>query len=244
MINLRRVKLVSHLAGCLLAEKHMNYLTHAYKHLHDPYFVAGTSLPDWMSVIDRRNRARSKSAALVADHADPRVAAFARGVVQHHHDDRWFHQTQHFGLLCSQFAMELRELVDDDSGHQAGFVGHIVIELLLDSVLTETDPLYLQGYYSAIESLDLQVVQNAANLICSKPVDTLAILIPRFTQERFLADYSDDGRLCRRLNQVMRRVSLPQLPETVISWIGTARIRVHHAAHELLTEPEFIQPAS
>ncbi len=222
----------------------MNYLSHAYKHLHDPYFVAGTSLPDWMSVIDRRNRARSKSAELVMDHPDPRVAALARGVIQHHHDDRWFHQSQKFSDLCSQFSVELRELVNDESGHQAGFVGHIVVELLLDSVLMENNSAYLDGYYAAIESLNLQIVQEAANLVCSKPVETLTVIIPRFTKERFLSDYPNDTQLCRRLNQVMRRVSLPVLPEVVVDWLATARIRVAQVASELLTEPEPIIPAS
>jgi len=216
----------------------VNYLSHAYKHLHDAYFVAGTSLPDWMSVIDRRNRARSKSAALVVDDADPRVASLARGVMQHHYDDRWFHQTPHFAILCSQFAVELRALLVDESGHQAGFVGHIVVELLLDSVLSDDNPGYLVDYYAAIESLDLQIVQEAANRVCSKPFDALLVLIPRFARERFLADYTDDDRLCMRLNQVMHRIGLPSLPESLIPWLADARVRVRHDANDLLTEPE------
>ncbi len=60
---------------------------------------AGTALPDWMSVVDRRNRARSQSAEKVLSDADPRVVSMALGVMRHHHDDRWFHQTQEFATL-------------------------------------------------------------------------------------------------------------------------------------------------
>ena len=215
----------------------MNYLSHAYKYLADPYFVAGTSLPDWMSVIDRRNRARGQRAELVLDDADPRVVSLARGVIRHHHDDRWFHQTERFAVLSSGFAVELRALLTEQSGHQAAFVGHIVVELLLDSVLSDNNPDYLMGYYAAIESLDVRLVQEVANRICTKPFDALAMLIPRFLQERFLADYTDDDRLWMRLNHVMRRVGLPLLPESVISWLADARVRVREAAPNLLAEP-------
>lgn len=215
----------------------MNYLSHAYKYLDDPYFVAGTALPDWMSVIDRRNRARSQRAEMVLEDADPRIASLARGVMQHHHDDRWFHQTEHFMLLSTAFASELRALLIEQSGHQAGFVGHIVVELLLDSVLSDDNPDYLIAYYSAIESLDVALVQDAANRVCTKPFSALEKLIPRFLQERFLADYTADDRLWMRLNHVMCRVGLPLLPESVISWLADARVRVREAATDLLTEP-------
>ena len=215
----------------------MNYLSHAYKYLDDPYFVAGTSLPDWMSVIDRRNRARSQRAELVLDDPDPRVASLARGVMRHHHDDRWFHQTEQFAVLSTGFAVELRALLVEQSGHQAGFVGHIVVELLLDSILSDDNPDYLMDYYAAIESLDLRLLQDAANRVCTKPFDALAMLIPRFLQERFLADYTDNDRLWVRLNHVMRRVGLPSLPESVISWLPEARDRVREVSSDLLTEP-------
>lgn len=221
----------------------MNYLSHAYKFLDDPYFVAGTSLPDWMSVIDRRNRARSQAAERVLDDQDPRVVSLARGVMQHHHDDRWFHQTEHFAMLSTRFAVELRQLLAGESGHQAGFVGHIVVELLLDSVLSDDNPDYLMHYYEAIESLDVELVQDAANRVCTKPFDALGILIPRFVQERFLADYTADDRLWMRLNHVMKRVGLPPLPSSVVSWLADARLRVREAASDLLTEPNEQQPS-
>ncbi len=215
----------------------MNYLAHAYRHLDDPYFVAGTALPDWMNVVDRRNRARSRAALPILEDRDPRIRAFARGVMQHHHDDRWFHQTEVFVLLSTRLAVELRELLPPGGGLQAGFVGHIVVELLLDSVLNEADPGYLINYYAALESLDLDLIQHAANKICTKPFDILPRLIPRFVKERFLADYGDDARLWMRLNHVMRRVGLAPLPDPVVAWLAGVRPRVTSQADALLTEP-------
>jgi hypothetical protein len=62
------------------------------------------------------------------------------------------------------------------------------------------------------------------------PTDRLAPLLPRFLSERFLYDYADDGKLLHRLNQVMRRVNLPPLPEGLLGFFPEARQMVakHH----------------
>ena len=61
----------------------------------------------------------------------------------------------------------------------------------------------------------------------------LAQLIPRFSSERFLADYRDDQRLCMRINQVMRRVRLPPLPASFATLLPDARRQVRQSKDEL-----------
>ncbi|RMF37126.1 MAG: hypothetical protein D6753_18155 [Planctomycetota bacterium] len=213
----------------------MNYLAHARCGLNDPYWVAGTSLPDWMNVVDRKNRARRVRAAAVVDHPDPRIASLARGCLQHHQDDAWFHQTETFVQLSAALAVALRDMLPPGSGHQAGFVGHVALELLLDSVLMERDPHLLDRYYRALADLDLDALVEGACRICLRPAPGLRELVPRFIEVRFLADYRDDFRLLYRLNGVMRRVGLPPLPDRVCEWLAQARGRVRQAADQLLT---------
>ena len=55
----------------------MNYLAHGWRFANDPYFLAGTAAPDWLSVIDRKTRLRSRKAAGCVDDADPVLAAVA-----------------------------------------------------------------------------------------------------------------------------------------------------------------------
>src|SRR5438045_4126379 len=137
----------------------MNYFAHGRRFIHDPYFLAGTAVPDWLSVIDRKVRARSKNAAKFADAADPRVAAVARGVMKHHPDDGWFHQTRAFAELSLHFTVAVRDLLPPDDGLRPSFVGHILVELLLDSRLAEDAPGQLDAYYRAMESVDPPVVE-------------------------------------------------------------------------------------
>ncbi|MBW8884259.1 MAG: hypothetical protein JF612_05665, partial [Planctomycetia bacterium] len=55
-----------------------------------------------------------------------------------------------------------------------------------------------------------------------------------FTAERFLYDYLDDAKLLVRLNHIMRRVNLPQIPPSLISLLPSFRSRVRNRMNDLL----------
>jgi hypothetical protein len=224
----------------------MNYFAHARRHLltpgkitgsgdnAGPYFLAGVALPDWLSVIDRKVRARSEPAARLLADPDPRVVQVARGIIQHHFDDRWFHQTTEFLLLSSQFAVELRQYLDVEQGAQPGFVGHILVELLLDASLVEKQPELLDQYYDALRQLDAECVEYVVNRVSKNRTEMIQPLIPRFIRERFLYDYVEDAKLLMRLNHVMHRIGLPKLPAILLEWLPSARRRVEEAQGGLM----------
>jgi hypothetical protein len=216
----------------------MNYLAHGRSYLHDPYFLAGTAAPDWLSVIDRRMRLRSRTVAPYADDADPVRASFVRGVMQHHADDDWFHQQRDFVELSLQFTLQIRDLLAPDDGFRPSFVGHILVELLMDSCLDEDDPTLLARYYAALSQLDAELVQHHVNSLATKQTDVLARFLPRFQTENFLADYKHDERLLYRLNQVMKRAKLPSLPDTFLGLLPTARREVRARLPQLLPSRE------
>ena len=218
----------------------MNYLAHGWRFTADPYFLAGTAAPDWMSVIDRKVRLRSRVAAEFVSDDDPTVAAVARGIVQHHADDAWFHATAAFNELSLTFAVLIRDQLPGDEGFRPSFLGHILVELLLDRALAEDEPRRLAEYYAAMMELDLSVTAKAIERLATRSggaaevTDRLAALIPRFIAERFLYDYLDDGKLLTRLNHVMRRVGLPQLPGDLIELFPAMRRQVASRMNELL----------
>jgi hypothetical protein len=212
----------------------MNYLAHGFRFAERPYLLAGTAAPDWLSVIDRKMRLRSKRAAEFVEDADHLVAELARGVVQHHYDDDWFHQTTAFNELNLQFAVEIRAALPGDEGFRPSFLGHILVELLLDATLAEDEPRRLDNYYAALASLAPAKVEQIINRLATRTSDRVAVLVDRFCSERFLYDYLDDERLLVRLNHVMRRVDLPQLPAELIGLFPAMRRRVRERCHELL----------
>ena len=212
----------------------MNYLAHGWRFVHEPYVLAGTAAPDWLSVIDRKVRLRSRTAAQFVNDADATLAAVARGIVQHHADDAWFHATPAFTELSLGFAVEIRAALPGDEGFRPSFLGHILVELLLDRALTEDDSRRLDAYYAALSALDPATAEEAISRLATRPISTLATLIPRFIRERFLYDYVDDNKLLTRLNHIMRRVNLPQLPATFSDLIPSMHHRVRARISKLL----------
>ena len=154
--------------------------------------------------------------------------------MQHHHDDEWFHQTAAFAELSLAFAVEIRRVLPGDEGFRPSFLGHIVVELLLDSSLAEEEPARLDNYYTALDRIDPATVQAAINQLATRTTDRVETLIPRFNRERFLFDYGQDGKLLMRLNHVMRRVSLPLLPDDLDEILPAMRRRVRERRSELL----------
>ena len=87
----------------------------------------------------------------------------------------------------------------------------------------------------AQDALDPQAFEAALNRMTTKPAVMLGALIPRFSAERFLYDYAEDGKLWMRLNAVMRRVQLAELPAGFESVLAIARAKVRPRVAELLT---------
>ena len=212
----------------------MNYFAHGRHFTHDPYFLAGTAAPDWLSVVDRKCRARERLAAPLVDDADAIVAAVARGVVQHHRDDAWFHQTRAFNELCLTLTIVVRDALPPDPSLRPSFLGHILVELLLDAELIARHPSEIAAYYAALDALDPAAVNAALNRMMTQPTELIAPLIPRFSAERFLYDYAEDATLLMRLNAVLRRVKLAELPAGFEGVLAQARQHVAPRIDELL----------
>lgn len=222
----------------------MNYFTHALPFLDgDPYFVAGTAVPDWMSVVDRQVRVRGRLAQPVADEPnDSCERQVARGALQHLADDGWFHATRGFAEITGDLSRRFRECLGPDDPMRCGFLGHVVTELLLDAALIEQHAGALDRYYERLAGIDAARVESAVNRMSRGNTDRLAWFLPLFHRERFLYDYADDERLLYRLNGVLRRVKLPTLPETCLAVLSEGRALVSERCYELLPRERYRWP--
>ena len=214
----------------------MNYFAHALPFLDDdPYFLAGTAVPDWMAVADRPVRVRAKLAAPLAETTlDPLVRQVATGTLQHLHDDDWFHATRGFVEITSQLSRMFRKCLGPDDPMRCGFLGHIVTELILDAALIERRPQQLDRYYERLQEIEPHIVESSVNQMARGATERLKHLIPLFIRERFLYDYATDETLLARLNAVLRRVKLTQLPDAVLAVLAAARQLVQQRIRDLL----------
>lgn len=213
----------------------MNYLAHGYRHLESPYFLAGTAVPDWLSVVDRKVRVRSRAAGELVESDDPITRQIAGGIVQHLADDQWFHQTRAFAETSLRFAVELRQRLPGDEGFRPSFLGHILVEVLIDAALIQRDRTLVDRYYAALAGVSGEKVQQVVNAIAKVPTGQLDGWISRFRQVQFIYDYLDDSRLLYRMEQVMARVGLPPLGDHLVQWLPSARQTIAERCDELLT---------
>jgi hypothetical protein len=201
----------------------VNYLAHALECLADPYELAGAAVPDWLGLTRPRLRCRSRQAAPFADGDNALVAAVARGVMRHHADDDWFHQTTAFLELSAELSRRIRHATADQDGVRPSFLGHILVELLLDATLMAEDRSRADDYYAALAMVDGGRVARAVGRMIDGDASALQGIIERFVAMRFLYDYVQDEPLTFRLNQVMRRVGLPELPPRFATVLPAAR---------------------
>ncbi|MEO1524822.1 MAG: hypothetical protein AAFX06_05265 [Planctomycetota bacterium] len=227
----------------------MNFLSHALPYLDQPLVAVCTAVPDWLSVIDRKIRARERMVTAVLDQSaspnqgevidqdDEALQQVAKGILAHIRDDHWFHGTAAFTETNLQLAVELRDRLPGDRGFRPMFLGHILIEVLLDAFWIRDQPELGERYYELVEACPAETIERCVNQITGKPTDRLVTTIGRFAKSRFLFDYLDDERLLFRLNQVMQRVGLAELPESLLPWIANARELVESRREQFLTPP-------
>lgn len=230
-------------------ENRLNYFAHALPHLADPWFVAGTAVPDWLGAVARRTRPRPEkllpeTITNAFPHAPARqqVQAILAGIEQHHRDDDWFHRTAAFQEVQAQLTLDFRQAFGAQDGFRGGFLAHLSLELLLDASLMERYPGKIDQYYESLKLVDAEVVELAVNLASKHPTTVFDWFIPAFLEERFLPDYLDDTLLSWRLRQVWKRIGLDHMPEQLEQAIPAARKLVRHRTDELLPKHLYAWP--
>lgn len=220
----------------------MNFLCHWIPYTDQPLLSICTGIPDWLSVVDRKIRARRKLARVHVDSQDDSLRQVAGGILRHIADDQWFHGTEAFVQTNLELAVQLRERLPGDSGFRPMFVGHILIEMLLDAGWIRRDRSIGNQYYETIMDQDADEIQRCVNIITGKPTDKLAGIVRRFAEIQFLFDYLDYDLLLMRLNQVMKRVGLAQLPNDLIPWLAETYDLVDARRERLLTPDDGSTP--
>lgn len=202
----------------------MNYLAHALPHLHDPWLVAGTSLPDWLRFVRVRLQANRLLIApeLLSLPAHSPAARLRAGALHHHEDDRRFHADARFEALTTELARELRAL-EADPRFRASTIAHVLIEILVDAALLRSHPGSAERYYEALASLDAAELREAAQVLAGEELARLPLLQRRFLEARFLLAYRTDDGVLASMDAVLRRTGLPEAPAGTLACIEKAR---------------------
>ena len=220
----------------------MNYFTHALNHLDRPYFMAGTAIPDWLSVVNRKVRLRPRQLERWLTDECEIQSTLAAGVLRHLTDDDWFHTTRGFVEVTGELSHQFRECLGPSELYHCGFLGHVAMELLLDGVLMQIYPERFEEYWRVLDRIEPDLIETAVNRMAKSPVEHLAWFIGLYRREQFLRCYENDASLVRRLNQVLIRVKLTPVPAEAIKVVTDGRSLVLRRLLDLLPAEHFSLP--
>lgn len=184
-------------------------------------------------MVNRRLRFRPQRLDPAALHADQNISELMAGIKQHLEDDNRFHNCEAFSRCLVAVLQEVRPFLDG-VGIPPVFLSHLLVEVLLDAQLVRTRQADVSRYYADLESVDPDWTEWATGEILGQSVSGLAHFIRLFCRERILFDYADNVSLLRRLNQVMRRLRLPNLSDSFQEAVEASRPIVTAHAEELL----------
>ncbi|MEM7165434.1 MAG: hypothetical protein AAF581_08220 [Planctomycetota bacterium] len=224
-----RQGLIATAAPAILAG--MNYLAHGFRFVDRPYFLAGTAVPDWLSVCDRSLRIRAADVSACPTGAAGEICS---GIAQHLADDEWFHSNPVFEDVCRQIAQQMRREFPQPKNFRASFLAHVLTELILDNTLIEGNATLIDRYYDALSMVSDDEIEAAIAQFAGRVPDRLRSCLQRFRESQFLKHYGDDAQLLRRLSQVVQRAGLPALPADFDRTFPAARRLVAERAAELL----------
>lgn len=205
----------------------MNYLAHSLPFVfddddHAAWRVAGTSLPDWLRVIDKKARLRPDVLEGAPDD-DPRFVALKAGAQQHHDDDLRFHSDDAFEALNHDVAAIARARFPH---LRASTLAHVLVELLLDAALMQRHPHLLQRYYDVVASIDGDVLRAFVQRTTGRPVDNAPYFLDRFRRARFLGAYAHDDGMMQCLRGVWSRAGLGGIDDGFVDVVRDTRDRV------------------
>ena len=194
--------------------------------LDAPEELVGTALPDWV-------RAAAGRVRIVAERVDA-TTPLGAGVQRHLRDDAAFHTSPVFRDLSREVARSITALHPERRRVRAWFFGHVLVEMLLDAALMETDPGALDRYYAALDAADVRALLERATPWLDGPAPRLELVATRFRDSRFLYGYRTDEGLAARLAGTAARAGVP-VPDGIEAVLPAARRLVSRHLGDLLS---------
>lgn len=180
----------------------MNYIAHYFfDHVPgQPYYNLGLLLPDMLGSFSRRLRPHPGLPWPVKEmHERP----LKEGILQHHRADHLFHNSRFFteGNGFIKTALTTNGLVKP--GVRMFFVTHILLELVLDRHLLNTERDVGIRFYDDLARISCERTEDFL-LQTGLPAAGFGDHIRRFTEARYLQSYVKDDGLFYALNRMLK----------------------------------------
>lgn len=186
----------------------MNYLSHYYfDQLNpDPYEVLGVALPDLVKNHNRRWNIRPEK-FIDRWETNDQLAAIYTGWAKHMQVDQLFHESDFFKYESGLITNHIRSLPLESKSIKPFMVGHIGLELMLDTLLIQSGRVQPKNFYKALEACSLPHIEGF--IWGNEILDTQSFcsFYERFCSVQYLLNYENHESIVYALNRIQYRLS-------------------------------------
>lgn len=190
----------------------MNLVAHYFldRDLVNSYFTVGAATPDLLSIYNSGVRIKGRHLQLLGDEELGQITPpFLNGLERHFFADGVFHTSPLFTSSTRRISKMLEDYFPGLEIQRKFFVGHILLELLLDKVLINRNPGILESYYGHFESLQpFRDVRRSIEIAVGKSLPNYERYMDKFLRKRFLYQYAEFDHIGWILKRILRRVRI------------------------------------
>lgn len=181
----------------------MNFLSHYYfdRDVNDCYHILGTVLPDLLKNADKTIVLHPEK----LHHQNSKVNSIIKGWNKHLEVDRHFHSSEFFKTHSHQLKKMLLPAMEG-SPVKPFFLGHIAVELILDSLLITTKKIGVDDFYDHLHSCEDGVIREFFYAAGLEECDFFFSYLERFKKDRYLHTYADISQITYALRRICMRI--------------------------------------
>ncbi|MFD0748547.1 hypothetical protein ACFQZS_00235 [Mucilaginibacter calamicampi] len=181
----------------------MNFLSHYYfdRDVTDCYHILGTVLPDLLKNADKTIVLHPES----LHHNNSHVNSIIKGWNKHLEVDRHFHSSDFFKNHSHQLKKVLLPAMDD-SPVKPFFLGHIAIEIILDSLLITHQKINVDSFYDHLSNCHEDIIRAFFDLAGLNNSDFFFRYFERFKKDRYLHTYAEMPQITYALKRICMRI--------------------------------------
>lgn len=184
----------------------MNFLSHFYfdRKNTNSYEVLGIILPDLMKNANKKwNIHPEKNEHLFNFSTNQK--SILKGWKRHLEVDQLFHNSEFFKYHQHQIKLVLRDVLKD-SAVKPFFIGHISLELLLDSLLITEEFLSVDVFYQHLNRIEKADIDMFLSLNKIEDKDLFYKFYDMFLKERYVYSYADESKIAYAIRRICMRI--------------------------------------
>lgn len=183
----------------------MNFLSHYYFDQHsDAYTVLGTVLPDLTKNAQKEWKLHPQKHPEYFSH-DMALQAILHGWNRHLRVDQHFHASSFFQEHSHQLGKLVRQPLIGTT-IKPYFLGHIGIELLLDSLLLSHNKVDVFAFYNKLSECSHEKIDQFLSLSGLPERTPFFTFFERFLHSQYLHSYHQTENIAYALNRICMRI--------------------------------------